>query len=122
MKPTTFKANEIDFVVVPKSHYLDLVHRAAEAAGLDPGVFDHSTLYDPDDILPGIIGKELRAAREAAGLTQAQLAKRIKKSQSMVSAAERGTVRVGEPYARTVLKACNLPMDWKFTLTTTPKP
>jgi ribosome-binding protein aMBF1 (putative translation factor) len=58
------------------------------------------------------IAADLRAARESAGLTQAQLAERMGKSQTMVSQAESGAMRVSERYVRAVLKACGLPMDW----------
>lgn len=46
-------------------------------------------------------------------LTQAELARRLKKSQAMVSGAENGTVKTGWPYAKAVLKARGLPEDWK---------
>ena len=59
------------------------------------------------------LGRSLRVARETAGLTQAELAKKLRRSQSMVSSAETGTVRVGERYAAAVLRACGLPGDWK---------
>jgi DNA-binding XRE family transcriptional regulator len=59
------------------------------------------------------IGRSLRLAREAAGLTQAELAKRLRRSQSMVSSAETGSVRIGERYVAAVLRACKLPEDWK---------
>jgi transcriptional regulator with XRE-family HTH domain len=51
--------------------------------------------------------------REAAGLTQVELSKRLKKSQAFVSGAESGASRVGERYVIAVLKACGLPEDWK---------
>jgi len=50
---------------------------------------------------------------EAAGLTQVELSKRLKKSQAFVSGAESGASRVGERYVLAVLKACGLPEDWK---------
>src|SRR5258708_36508589 len=59
------------------------------------------------------LGKSLRAAREAAGLTQAELASKLGKAQPMISGAESGTVRVGERHVAAVLKACGLPKDWK---------
>lgn len=59
------------------------------------------------------IGRDLRKAREAAGLTQVELANKLKESQAMVSGAENGTVKTGWPYAKAVLKACGLPEDWK---------
>jgi ribosome-binding protein aMBF1 (putative translation factor) len=56
---------------------------------------------------------DLRAARLAAGLSQVQLAKRLRRSQTLVSLAENGRVSVGERYIRAVLKACGLPPDWR---------
>jgi ribosome-binding protein aMBF1 (putative translation factor) len=58
------------------------------------------------------LGAKLRKAREGAGLTQAQLAKKLRKTQPLVSGAESGSVRVGERYVAAVLKACRLPPDW----------
>ncbi len=59
------------------------------------------------------MGDDLRRAREEAGLTQAELAKRLRRSQAMVSSAESGGMRVGERYVLAVLKACGLPASWK---------
>lgn len=58
------------------------------------------------------LGRNLRAAREHAGLTQAALAKRLKRSQTMVARAELGELRISERYVKAVLKACRLPADW----------
>ena len=55
----------------------------------------------------------LRAARRKAGLTQAQLAERLDRSQALVSLAERGALRTGTPYLHAVLEACGLPVDWE---------
>jgi transcriptional regulator with XRE-family HTH domain len=60
-----------------------------------------------------LIARDMREARLAAGMTQAELAKKLKKSQTFVSGAENGTSRVGERYVLAVLKACGLPEDWK---------
>jgi transcriptional regulator with XRE-family HTH domain len=59
------------------------------------------------------IANDLRAMREAAGLTQVELAKKLKKSQAFVSGAESGSSRVGERYVLAVMAACGLPEDWK---------
>ena len=58
------------------------------------------------------LGKTLRRARDEAGLTQAALAKRLKKSQTLVARAELGEIRVSERYVKGVLKACRLPPNW----------
>jgi len=59
------------------------------------------------------LGATLRQAREAVGMTQAELAKRMGKSQTMVSHAELGSISVGERYVKAVLRACGLPANWK---------
>ena len=60
-----------------------------------------------------VLAPRLRAARRQAGLTQAQLAERMGRSQALVSLAERGALRIGTPYLQTVLEACGLPSDWQ---------
>ncbi len=59
------------------------------------------------------LAPRLRAARRQAGLTQAQLAERMGRSQALVSLAERGGLRIGTPYLHAVLDACGLPRDWQ---------
>ena len=59
------------------------------------------------------LAPRLRAARRQARLTQAQLAERMGRSQALVSLAERGALRVGNPYLQAVLGACGLPQDWQ---------
>jgi len=54
----------------------------------------------------------VRRARKKARLTQVQLARRLGKSQTLVSQAETGAVLVGERYVRLVLAACDLPRSW----------
>jgi transcriptional regulator with XRE-family HTH domain len=54
----------------------------------------------------------LRDARREAGLTQVTLAKRLGKSQTLVSLAENGKLYVGDRYLRAVLAACKLPAGW----------
>jgi ribosome-binding protein aMBF1 (putative translation factor) len=58
------------------------------------------------------LGRTLRRAREEAELSQTALAKRLKKSQTLVARAELGEIQVSERYVKTVLKACRLPADW----------
>jgi transcriptional regulator with XRE-family HTH domain len=53
------------------------------------------------------------AKRRQAGLSVAELVRRLGVSQPMVSGAESGRVRVSERYVRTVLRACGLPADWR---------
>ncbi len=91
----------VEYVVIPKADYLRM-----QGSGLPAGAVDAHAF------VRGSIASDLRAAREAAGLTQAELAEKLGKSQTMVSQAESGAARVSERYVRTVLKACRLPADW----------
>jgi len=84
-----------------------------ERSPLSPDVLDHSNLVEAKEFARKAIGRELRAAREAAGLIQTELARKLKISETLVSAAELGTVHIASTYAEKVLKACGLPMDWK---------
>ena len=88
----------VEYVVIPKADYLRMQ--------------DSNLGVDAHTFIRGSIGADLRAAREHAGLTQADLAERMGKSQTMVSQAESGTARVSERYVRAVLAACGLPEDW----------
>jgi ribosome-binding protein aMBF1 (putative translation factor) len=100
--PQTIKLGKTEYVILPKAEYLRLQGMAGIPAGSVDAV-EHAR---------GSIGATLRAAREHAGLSQEALAKVLKRSQALVSAAEIGTSSVGEAYARAVLKACKLPADW----------
>lgn len=91
----------VEFVVIPKADYLRMQGGKLPAGSVDAHAFVRQS-----------IATDLRAARASAGLTQAQLAERMDKSQTMVSQAESGAMRVSERYVRAVLKACGLPMDW----------
>jgi Helix-turn-helix len=90
------------YVAIPRADYLRLVDDK-----------DLAGAVDADDFARRTIGESLRAARETTKLTQSELAKKLKKTQPMVSGAESGTVRVGARYVAAVLKACGLPSDWK---------
>jgi transcriptional regulator with XRE-family HTH domain len=96
------KIGGVDFVLVPVAEYLRLggdASRLASTRSLAKGAAS--------------VAKRLYDARRHAGLTQAQLAKRLGKSQPMVSQAESGAARVSERYVRTVLDACRLPSTWR---------
>lgn len=101
-QPQTIKLGKTEYVIVPKAEYLQLQSLAGIPAGS----------VDAIEYAKASIGRSLKAAREAAGMTQAELAKALKKSQPMVSGAESGAISVSERYIKTVLKACKLPMDW----------
>lgn len=97
----TLTVQGVEYVVIPKAEYLRMQDARAPEGAVDAHAFVRTS-----------IGADLRAAREEAGLTQAELASKMGKSQTMVSQAESGTARVSERYVRTVLKACRLPADW----------
>ena len=61
----------------------------------------------------GALGRNLKAARDHAGLTQEELAKKLGKAQTTVSGSESGKIRVSEKYVAKVLKVCGLPLDWR---------
>ena len=96
----TLEIHGEEFVLLPRIEYDRL--RGVPADGVDAVGFGMQSL-----------GRSLRLAREEAGLTQAELAKKLRRSQSLVSSAETGTVRIGQRYVLSVLKACKLPEDWK---------
>jgi ribosome-binding protein aMBF1 (putative translation factor) len=99
---TELKLDGRTYVILPKTEYLRL--RRGEAP---PNTVDAIAYADES------IARGLKAAREHAKLTQEELAKKLRKSQTMVSGAEAGRVSVGERYIAGVLKACGLPKDWK---------
>jgi ribosome-binding protein aMBF1 (putative translation factor) len=100
MSTATITIHGEEFVVIPKIEYDRL-----------RGVPEGSVEARP--FMAKVIGDDLRRMREAAGLTQVQLAKRMKRSQGFVAGAENGSSRVGERYLQAVLKACGLPEDWQ---------
>jgi transcriptional regulator with XRE-family HTH domain len=54
----------------------------------------------------GRLAKKVREARCEAGITQVELAKRLGRSQTLVSLAEHGVVRIGRRYVAAVQRAC----------------
>ena len=58
--------------------------------------------------LNGVLARRVRQVRLNAGLTQVELARRLERSQTVVSLAETGGTRIGERYARRVMEACGL--------------
>jgi ribosome-binding protein aMBF1 (putative translation factor) len=91
-----------EYVAIPRAEYLRIVGGKDLEGAVDAGEYTRRRL-----------GETLRAARDVAGLTQEELAKKLGKKQPMVSGAESGSVRVGERYVAAVLKACGLPKNWK---------
>jgi ribosome-binding protein aMBF1 (putative translation factor) len=98
----TLTVGGVEYVVIPKAEYLRLQGTTLRAGTVDAHEFVRHSL-----------ARDLRAAREHAGLTQAELARRMGKSQTMVSQAESGSARVSERYVKAVLRACGLPEDWR---------
>ena len=72
-------------MAVPKEEYLRLA-----------GKRDEDGTVEPLSYTLGALGKNLRAAREYAGLTQAALAKKLRKAQTTVSQPEAGKLSVSE--------------------------
>jgi hypothetical protein len=95
-----FKIGKTDYVVVPRAAYLRL--GGVPAGSVDAVEFTRDSL-----------GAEMRAARVAAGLSQPDLAKKLRKSQSMIAGVEAGRIAAGARYVAAVLRACKLPKDWK---------
>ena len=101
MSITTIQVHGEEFVILPRKEYDRL--RGVPEGEVDAVAFAREA-----------IGRDLRAARERAGLTQAELAKRLRRSQAMVSAAENGAMRVGERYVKAVLRACGVAATLDF--------
>jgi ribosome-binding protein aMBF1 (putative translation factor) len=102
MTHQTIKLGKTEYVILPKAEYLNLQALAGIPAGS----------VDAVEFARASLARDLRSAREQAGLTQGELAARLGKSQPMVSGAESGTISVSERYVAAVLKACGLPADW----------
>jgi len=100
MAASFVKIGNREYAIVPKDEYEKLL-------GIPAGAEDALAFSG------AIIAHDLRAARAKAGLSQAELAKKLKVSQPMVANAELGKNRVGRRYMASVLKACGLPKDWK---------
>ncbi len=103
----TLTIDGTDYVCIPRAEY-----EAQRGKPAPPPTTPDGSVDGPA-YTAWLIAHSLRAARTAAGLTQAQLARKLKKTQAMISQAEAGKMRIGERYLRAVLKACGLPADWK---------
>ena len=101
-EPQTIRLGGAEYVIVPKADYLKMSERAGIPAGA----------VDAREYMRSSLSASLKKARESAKLTQEELAERLGVSQTMVSGAEGGRVKVSERYVRNVLKACGLPEDW----------
>lgn len=74
---------------------------------------DYQELIGEPDAEMATTAALLRAARAQAGLTQADLAGKLKVGQAHVSNCEAGRERTGAKLVARWLKACRLPADWK---------
>lgn len=90
----------VEYVAIPRAEY-----EAVDEAPAEP-------MTEAEADLVNAIAADLKAARKAAGISQATLAIRLKRSQTMVAQAENGKMRVSEAYLDAVLKACGLPSTW----------
>ncbi len=100
VKHITMTIDGKEYVAVPAAEYRALKGEA------EP---------DAADWAQAEVGRSLRAARKAAGLSQEELAHKMRKSQTLVSRIEAGEVAAGERYVAAVLRACGLPKDWAPT-------
>lgn len=87
-----------EYVIMPREQYARLQGAKGEPRKAQEAIAES-------------IGRNLRRAREHAGLTQAELADALGIGQAMISAAERGTSRVSDRYVRRVYAACSLDPD-----------
>ena len=87
-EPQTIRIGGAEYVIIPKADYLKLSERAGVPAGS----------VDAHEYMRASLGDSLKQAREHAKLTQAELAERMGKSQTMVSGAEGGRVKISERY------------------------
>ncbi len=100
--------NGREYIAVPVAEYERLQATGGSSDGRD-GV----------DWAREEMGRTLRQAREAGGLSQGELAKKLGKSQTLVSRAESGDMSVSEKYVADVLAACGLPKDWPASAAST---
>lgn len=93
----TLTIHGAEYVAIPRADYEKM------RAGEKP---------DGADWARAELGRTMRRARETAGLSQVQLAKKMRKSQTLISRAEAGELAITERFAAAVLKACGLPANW----------
>jgi ribosome-binding protein aMBF1 (putative translation factor) len=101
MPTITLQVDGHEYVALPKADYARLIRSAPPET------------VDALEYVLGALGRNLKAARKSAGLTQAQLAKKLGKAQATVSGSENGKTQVSDKYVAKVLKVCGLPADWK---------
>lgn len=90
-----------EYVLIPKDEY-DALVGAVPAGAVEAVPFAMKA-----------VAADLRKARKVGGLTQSELAKKLKVSQPMVSSVEAGRTAPPKGYVDALLKACGLPKAWK---------
>lgn len=97
--PQTIVIKGERYVVIPEKEYRRLTGKGEPTR-------------PAEDVFRDVMAANLRAARAAAGLSQAELAGKLGVSKSMVAGTESGRIRVADGYTATVLRACKLPKNW----------
>ena len=98
MQVSTLMIDGDQFAVIPWGEYQKLVSDQPHQPHQPEAV------TAPSDRLR----RAIRTARSKAGLTQAQLAKRLRITQATVSRAEAGRIRVSDAYLRDVMRVCGV--------------
>lgn len=100
-EPTPVHLPTGEYVIISRAEYLRL-------RGGDEGL----SIAETKAAIARETARRARLAREHSGLSQSELAKRLKVKQPTVSNAERGEMSISQAYLMRVLKACKLPADW----------
>lgn len=99
--------------------FLPPAKEESEVETSKPKAFEAAKVMDLDDVAlvttleAQAIGRDLKAAREHASLSQLDLANANGSSQGTVSRYERGIGKAEPEYLSRVLKACGLPSGWR---------
>ena len=99
----------------PKPEPVAVAAPAPKRRGRKPKAQVVETAAAPAPVKATAGGNVVRQARKAAGLTQAELAKRLGKTQPAISLAEASNGSTDPAFVSEVLKACHLPSDWQPT-------
>ena len=97
------------FVAVPLTILKELLRRPAPDVGAE-GIPAGSV--DARSFARSALAATLKRARNAASMTQADLAKKMRISQARVSQVEHGLEPVSVAFVKRWLKGCGLPEDW----------
>lgn len=94
--------------MVPIDEYEALVARSMVESAINILEDPNTEWFDADEVLLKFAGNEIAEARKAAGLTQTQLAKRLKVPQSQISRIERNPDRTTIRTLKKIAKALNV--------------